>query len=104
MCQLKNNTAENRTFRKNINRMETPVIVGLSVIFLIFMYFSVRMLIFTYRSNKELKSFQEYSKEQTPTFLSLSGTLSKTSHERYVAENSQRLANGFYRMTVFRTP
>ena len=79
------------------------MIIGLSLIFLIAMFFAVRMLIFTYKSNKEMKSFQEYSKEQTPTFLSLSGTLSKTSHERYVAENSQRLANGFYRMTVYRT-
>ena len=79
-------------------------IVGLLLIFLLSAYIAVNRLIFTYKSNKEMKAFQEYSKEQTPTFLPLSGTLSKTSHERYVSEHSQRLANGFYRMTVYRTP
>ena len=84
--------------------MREIIITFVILIIVVYIYGITNLVLSIYKSNRAWKASQEDSKSQLPTYQPLSGELSKTYHERYVSENSQRLSNGFYRTSIYRTP
>ena len=76
--------------------MKLILAIGFIVIVCIIIIYSIiNLAMFTYKSNKEWKSFQENSIQQRPTFLSLSKELTKTSDVKKTSEIYQKRLNDF---------
>ena len=84
--------------------MKEIAFIFIAIVIILTIYGIVGISMFIYKSNKEWKSFQGCSKPSPQFTQSQLHHSQATSNETSYVENSQRLSNGFYRMSVFHIP